>query len=91
MTRPLVTLEFPNEVVEIIAARAAEIVLREMRPPARIESEYLTVVEAAGFLRCSPQRVYDLLSQRRLERFKDGRRTLVRRDELVRHLCGERR
>jgi excisionase family DNA binding protein len=46
----------------------------------------MTIMEAAAFLRCSRQRVDDLLSQRRLTRFKDGSRTLIARDEIQRHL-----
>jgi excisionase family DNA binding protein len=45
-------------------------------------SPYLTIPEAAELLRCSRQRVDDLLSQRRLRRFKDGSRTLVARAEI---------
>jgi excisionase family DNA binding protein len=55
-------------------------------------SPYMTVVEAADYLRCSRQRVDDLLSQRRLTRHKDGSRTLVSRAEIERHLhMGARR
>ena len=49
-------------------------------------SPYLTVVEAADYLRCHRQRIDDLLSQHRLTRIKDGSRTLVRRDEIEHHL-----
>jgi len=47
-------------------------------------SPYLTVVEAAEYLRCRPQRIYDLLSSRRLSKRKDGSRVLVERTELDR-------
>jgi excisionase family DNA binding protein len=50
----------PGE-VERIARRAAELVTagrRDDRAP-----RYMTVLEAADYLRCSRQRVYDLLSQ----------------------------
>ncbi len=56
-----------------------------------IPSKYMTVPEAADFLRCARQRIDDLLSQRRLTRFKDGSRTLVSRDEVERHLREQRR
>ena len=49
-------------------------------------SPYMTIVEAAAYLRCSRQRIDDLLSQRRLTRFKDGARTLVSRAEIERYL-----
>ena len=52
----------------------------------RKRGHYMTIPEAAELLRCSRQRVDDLLSQRRLTRYKDGRRTLVSRAEIERHL-----
>jgi excisionase family DNA binding protein len=45
-------------------------------------SPYMTALEAADYLRCSRQRIYDLLSQRRLTRHKDGARTLISRAEI---------
>ena len=54
-------------------------------------SPYLTIPEAADYLRCSRQRVDDLLSQGRLTRHKDGRRTLVGRAEVESHLAARRR
>jgi excisionase family DNA binding protein len=53
-------------------------------------SPYLTVAEAAQYLRCSRQRVYDLLSQRRLPRVKEGSRTLISREEIARYLGSDR-
>jgi len=50
------------------------------------ESEFLSVAEAAELLRCKPQRIYDLVSDGRLERFKDGSRVLVRRADVVAHV-----
>ena len=49
-------------------------------------SPYMTIREAAEFLRCSRQRVDDLLSQRRLTRHKDGARTLIGRNEIEAYL-----
>jgi excisionase family DNA binding protein len=49
---------------------------------------YLTVAEAAAYLRAKPQRVYDLLSARQLSRHKDGRRVLISRAELDNYLAG---
>lgn len=62
-----------------IAAIAAALPERETPKPA---SPYMTIPEAASFLRCSRQRIDDLLSQRRLRRYKDGSRTLVSRAEV---------
>jgi excisionase family DNA binding protein len=50
------------------------------------DSPYLSVREAAAFLRCQPQRVYDLLSDGRLRRVKEGSRVLVLRADLEAYL-----
>jgi excisionase family DNA binding protein len=65
---------------EAIGAIAAAIA------PAPRSSLYLTIPEAAEYLRANRQRVDDLLSQRRLRRVKDGARTLIRRADLVAYL-----
>ena len=94
------TLTLSVEGLEAIADRVCEVI--ETRrgegpgrgPSARVSREgegvghYLTVAEAANYLRAKPQRVYDLLSARRLTRFKDGRRVLVSRAELEAYLAG---
>jgi hypothetical protein len=72
--------EVPREVVEAIAQRAAEIVLEQL-PPAS-ESPYLNVDEAAAFLRCKPQRIYELRTSGRLTRITEGGRALVLRKEV---------
>ena len=77
-----VRLELPDGVIEAIAARAAAIVLERLEADQAPASPYLTVAEAAEYARCSRQRIYDLVSSRRLRRYKDGSRVLVRRDEL---------
>lgn len=81
VNRPL-AFELPPEAVEAIAARVA--VLLDDRTPAA--PEWLTVPEAAEYLRCRPKRVYDLCSQRRVPYSKDGSRTLLRRSDLDRYL-----
>src|SRR5688572_25574547 len=63
------SLAVPEDLVERIAERAAEL-LAERQCPA--EPELLTVDEAAELLRCKRQRVYDLVSQGRLPHLKDG-------------------
>jgi excisionase family DNA binding protein len=87
LTTPL-TLTVPAELLDALADRAAAITLERIDAAARAASPYLTVAEAAGYLRCKPQRVYDLLSARRLTRYKDGRRVLVSRAELDAYLDG---
>jgi excisionase family DNA binding protein len=75
--------ELPDEVVEAIAERAAEIVLSRLADGRAREPEFLTVTEAAELLRCSRQRIYDLCSDGRLTRFKEGSRVLLARAEIV--------
>jgi excisionase family DNA binding protein len=81
----------PEDAVEEIARRAAEIVLARLAKERLSggDSPYLTVAEAAEYLRASRQRVYDLLSAGRLSRRKDGARVLVSRSELDAYLAGQ--
>jgi excisionase family DNA binding protein len=87
-----VMLPLPPVLLEAVAQRAAALVLEQLRLE-QIErtpnpAPYLTVAQAAVYLGCrSRQRVDDLLSSRRLTRFKDGRRTLVSRAELDTYLA----
>lgn len=83
-----IVLTLTDAELRIIAQRVAEL-LREpaLPPPLVAASPYMTVGEAAEYLRCQRQRVDDLLSQRRLTRVKEGRRTLVRRDEIEEYLA----
>lgn len=79
--------------VERAAERAAVLVLAELadrEASQAASSPYMTIPEAAAYLRCSRQRIDDLLSQRRLTRHKDGRRTLVSRAEVERHVEARR-
>jgi excisionase family DNA binding protein len=71
----------PPELLDAVAQRAADLVVERLRST-RTESPYLSVAEAADYLRAKPQRIYDLLSSRRLTRFKDGSRVLLLREEL---------
>ena len=70
-----------DSLADAVAAR-----IKPAAPPTPTESTYLSVPEAAEFLRCRPQRVYDLLSRRRLARYRDGSRVLLSRSELERYL-----
>lgn len=79
-------LAVPESLVGQVAERAAALVLARIGHAAAA-SPFLTVAEAAVYLRAKPQRVYDLLSTRRLTRFKDGRRVLVSRAELDAYLA----
>jgi excisionase family DNA binding protein len=79
----------PDSIVETIAERAAALVLEQLADAETSQtSPYLTVAEAADYARCSKQRIYDLLSARRLERRRDGSRVLVLRPEIDAYLAG---
>jgi excisionase family DNA binding protein len=81
-----IRIELTDEIVEQIAAQAASLVLSRLERGQTSTNTYLTVAEAADVLRAKPQRVYDLLSSRRLTRFRDGARVLVSRSELDAYL-----
>ncbi|MFI5003818.1 MAG: helix-turn-helix domain-containing protein [Solirubrobacterales bacterium] len=72
-------LDVPGELVEQIAQRAAAIMVEHKAPAA---SPWLTVGEAADYLRCPKSRVYSLVSAGRIPFVKDGSRTLFSRSEL---------
>ncbi len=72
-------LDVPCELVEQIAERAAAIVAER---EALAASPWLTVGEAAEYLRCPKSRVYALVSAGRIPHVKDGSRTLFNRGEL---------
>lgn len=72
--------------VQALRPAIEQIVREELARLTPRESPYLTVREAAAFLRARPQRVYDLLSDGRLTRVKDGSRVLVARRELEAYL-----
>lgn len=76
----LAELSVPDELLERIAVRVAELLAPVLAAPAA--SPWLTVGEAAEYLRCKPKRVYDLVSQRRISAHRDGSRLLFSRDEL---------
>ncbi|HVM16420.1 MAG TPA: helix-turn-helix domain-containing protein [Gaiellaceae bacterium] len=71
--------DFLNQLVELVTAEVADrlAAARDTTPP-----KMLTVKQAAALIGAKPQRIYDLLSQRRLTRYKEGGRTLVSREEL---------
>lgn len=73
-----------------IGAIAAAVRAQTPDAPREEASPYLTVAQAAKYLQASRQRVYDLLSARRLPKYKDGSRVLIRRDDLDAHLARAR-
>lgn len=70
-----------DALVESVAVRVAEL-LADRLSPAPADSPWLSVEEAAEYLRCKPKRIYDLVSQHRLPAHRDGNRLLFRREEL---------
>lgn len=70
--------EFPPELVEVVAERAAELLA------SRVEAadHWMTTTEAANYLRCPLSRVYALTSASRIPFHRDGSRLLFRRSEL---------
>lgn len=81
------TVDVPDELVQAIAAKVAELLAdqeapRDPDPPDRL----LTVEEAAEYLRAKPRRVYELVRTRVLDVERDGRRVLIRKQTLDEHL-----
>jgi excisionase family DNA binding protein len=73
-------IELTDELVEQIAALVAE------RIGERKEPGYMDVKQAAAFLACKPDRIYDLVSARRIPHERDGGRLLFDRDELRKYV-----
>ena len=74
---PTLQVQAPDELVDAIADRVLE--LLEARGDI---DRPMTVDEAADYLRCKPQRIYDLVHVDQLVPLRDGRRLLFRRREL---------
>jgi excisionase family DNA binding protein len=77
MTEPL-TLGLPDELVEQIAARAAELVVERPAEP----DGFLDVTGASKYLACRTSRIYSLVSAGRIPHHRDGSRLLFDRAEL---------
>jgi excisionase family DNA binding protein len=73
--------ELPAELVERIAERAAELVLARLAER-REAPAWLSVAEAADYLRLSRRQLERLLARGLLPSTTVGRRRLVRRDDL---------
>jgi excisionase family DNA binding protein len=82
LSTPEITVTLSTDALQAIAAAAGA----NLQSTQVGESPYLTVREAATYIRASPQRIYDLLSSRRLPKYKDGRRVLIRRSDLDQYL-----
>lgn len=81
----------PDGFLDEVKERAAELVAqgvleqRRKQPP----SPWRTVDEAAEYLRCKPQRIYNLVFEEAFPIAKDGKRTLIHQAVLDAYLAGE--
>jgi len=71
-------VEIPDAVVEDAAERVADLVVERLAQDKPSPSGYLNVAQAAEYLAAPRSRIYDLVSLRRVQHVKDGRRTLFR-------------
>jgi excisionase family DNA binding protein len=83
-----VGISIPPASLELIAQRVAEL-LHERDRDERPVSPYMSIEEAAQFLRCSRKRIYDLRTSGRLRRMNEGARALVLRAEVERLVLDE--
>src|SRR3954447_24223393 len=81
-----ITLEVPAQLIAALAQQVAE---QLGVSPLGDTSPWLTVDEAAEYLRCSKQAVYDRVHQNALQPGRDGRRLLFHRDTLDAYLRGD--
>lgn len=77
--RPEFAVEIPEAVIELIARRAADLVLAESQRP-----EWLTLAEAAERLSCSTDAVRMRVKRGRLEARHQGRRLYVSAESVER-------
>jgi excisionase family DNA binding protein len=73
-----VSFTMGEEALEALARRAAELVREGMER----DEGFMNVEEASTFLACGPNRLYALVSARRIPHHKDGSRLLFCRREL---------
>jgi len=63
---------------------ARQALMAAMTVSASSNSPWMTTEEVAAYLRCSPQRVREMVTSGRLEHQKDGARNLYRRSDVER-------
>lgn len=78
-----IALSIPEELVEAIAERAAEIVL-ERRREADAGSPWLSVADGAAYLSISERQLQRAITKGKITSTTIGRRRLLHRDELDR-------
>jgi excisionase family DNA binding protein len=82
-------LSVPEELVERIAHRAAELVLEQLGAANGSASPWLSLREAANYLRVSERQLQRLVSRGKLRSTTIGRRRLLHRDDLDEMATGE--
>ncbi len=75
------TLPIPEALIDGIARRVAEIVLAELGTTTTA-TPYMTIDEAAEYLRWSKERIYKLTAAQAIPHIKHEGRLLFRRDKL---------
>ena len=81
------TFNLPEELLDQLVEELADRALARATERLRIEAEpYMNAPEAAAYLACKPQRIHELVHQRRLPHHKDGKRLLFRRSDLDTYL-----
>jgi excisionase family DNA binding protein len=87
MATSRIRLELSEVEIAAIAQRVAAIIVSGgTQPRGDSPQRFLTPAEAAQYLRCSRQRIYDLCSAGTLSRFRDGTRVLISRAEIDEHV-----
>jgi excisionase family DNA binding protein len=78
-----VVLTLSDEQIELIARRAAELLPTTSSTPS---SPWLDADGAAAYLATKRDRIYDLIQLGKLQPRRDGRRVVLRRDDLDAYL-----
>ncbi len=73
------SLSVPPELVDALAERVAALIAEQATP---VPLPYLTVEEAAEYLGRPRSRVYELVAQKRVRHYREGRALLFRREDL---------
>ena len=79
VSEPSFPLELPKAFVDALADRLAVAVIERLSQP---RESYMSVEQAAEYLACKRQRIYDLVSKRQLRHHRDGKRLLFARADL---------
>jgi excisionase family DNA binding protein len=74
------SLNISQEIIDEIARRAADIVDQRQRRAST--SGYLTTDQAAEYIGTRTRRIYELVQQGKLPVYKDGSRSLYKREDL---------